>query len=165
LLYQVNFWQYPIRISVAVDEIAKLIDNQPLFLTYLRCLIMQVTMLKAKLHRATVTRSELGYEGSCAIAGDILDLCGIREYEQIQIYNVNNGARFTTYAIRAEAGTGIFSVNGAAARLACPGDLIIVCAYVQLDEQELQNYQPTLVYFDANNQVLRQSNAIPVQAA
>ena len=126
---------------------------------------MQVTMLKAKLHRATVTRSELGYEGSCAIAGDILDLCGIREYEQIQIYNVNNGARFTTYAIRAEAGTGIFSVNGAAARLACPGDLIIVCAYVQLDEQELQNYQPTLVYFDANNQVLRQSHAIPVQAA
>ena len=126
---------------------------------------MQVTMLKAKLHRATVTRSELGYEGSCAIAGDILDLCGIREYEQIQIFNVNNGARFTTYAIRAEAGTGIFSVNGAAARLACPGDLIIVCAYVQLDEQELQNYQPTLVYFDANNQVLRQSNAIPVQAA
>ena len=81
---------------------------------------MQITMLKAKLHRATVTRSELGYEGSCAIDSTILDLSGIKEYEQIQIYNINNGARFTTYAIRAEKGSGIFSVNGAAARLACP---------------------------------------------
>ena len=74
---------------------------------------MQITMLKAKLHRATVTRSELGYEGSCAIDSTILDLSGIKEYEQIQIYNINNGARFTTYAIRAEEGSGIFSVNGA----------------------------------------------------
>ena len=126
---------------------------------------MQITMLKAKLHRATVTRSELGYEGSCAIDGDILDLSGIREYEQIQIYNVNNGARFTTYAIRAEQGSGIFSVNGAAARLACPGDLIIVCAYAQLTDQELLDYQPTLVYFNEKNQVTRCSHAIPVQAA
>lgn len=126
---------------------------------------MQVTMLKAKLHRATVTCSELGYEGSCAIASDILELSGIREYEQIQIYNVNNGARFTTYAIRAEQGSGIFSVNGAAARLACAGDVIIVCAYAVLDEQELQGYQPTLVYFNEKNEVLRCSRAIPIQAA
>lgn len=126
---------------------------------------MQTTMLKAKLHRATVTRSELGYEGSCAIDSNFLELSGIREYEQIQIYNINNGARFTTYAIRAEAGSGIFSVNGAAARLACPGDLIIVCAYASYDQQELENYKPTLVYFNEKNEVIRSSHSIPVQAA
>ncbi len=122
-------------------------------------------MLKAKLHRATVTRSELGYEGSCAIDRNILELSGIREYEQIQIYNINNGARFTTYAIRAEAGSGIFSVNGAAARLACPGDLIIVCAYASYDQQELESYKPTLIYFNEKNEVIRSSHSIPVQAA
>jgi aspartate 1-decarboxylase len=126
---------------------------------------MQITMLKAKLHRATVTHSELGYEGSCAIDGNILDLSGIREYEQIQIYNVNNGARFTTYAIRAEEGSGLFSVNGAAARLACPGDLIIVCAYAILDQKEAEAHKPTLIYFNEKNQVQRTSNSIPVQAA
>ncbi|MCX7097600.1 MAG: aspartate 1-decarboxylase [Methylococcales bacterium] len=126
---------------------------------------MQITMLKAKLHRATVTRSELGYEGSCAIDGAILDLSGIREYEQIQIYNVNNGARFTTYAIRAEDGSGVFSVNGAAARLACPGDLIIVCAYTILDQQEADLHKPTLVYFNEKNQVSRSAFSIPVQAS
>jgi len=122
-------------------------------------------MLKAKLHRATVTHAELGYEGSCAIDGTILDYSGIREYEQIQIYNVNNGERFTTYAIRAEEGSGIFSVNGAAARLACPGDLIIVCAYAELNEEELKSYQPILVYFNEQNEMVRTSHSIPVQAA
>ena len=126
---------------------------------------MQITLLKAKLHRATVTRSELGYEGSCAIDGNVLDLSGIREYEQIQIYNINTGARFTTYAIRAEEGSGIFSVNGAAARLACAGDLIIVCAYCQLSEQEANQHKPTLIYFDEKNQVVRSANSIPTQAA
>ncbi len=126
---------------------------------------MQITMLKAKLHRATVTRSELGYEGSCAIDSAILDLSGIREYEQIQIYNINNGARFTTYAIRAEAGSGIFSVNGAAARLACPGDLIIVCAYAVLNQQEADLHKPTLIYFNQNNEMLRSASSIPVQSA
>lgn len=122
-------------------------------------------MLKAKLHRATVTYSELGYEGSCAIDSDILDRAGIREYEQIQIYNVNNGERFTTYAIKAEAGSRIFSVNGAAARLACPGDVIIVCAYAILDQQELADYKPTLLYFNDNNEVIRSSHIIPIQSA
>lgn len=122
-------------------------------------------MLKAKLHRATVTHAELGYEGSCAIDGNILDFAGIREYEQIQIYNINNGERFTTYAIRAEEGSGIFSVNGAAARRACPGDLIIVCTFAQLDEKELADFKPTLVYFDENNQITHSSHSIPVQAA
>ncbi len=126
---------------------------------------MQITMLKSKLHRATVTRSELGYEGSCAIDSAILDLSGIKEYEQIQIYNVNNGARFTTYAISAEAGSGVFSVNGAAARLACPGDLIIVCAYASFNEQEASEHKPTLIYFNDKNEVIRSSSHIPVQAA
>ncbi len=122
-------------------------------------------MLKAKLHRASVTHAELDYEGSCAIDGKILDFSGIREYEQIQIYNINNGERFTTYAIRAEEGSGIFSINGAAARLACPGDLIIVCAFVHLDEKELASYKPTLVYFDKDNRITHSSHSIPVQAA
>jgi aspartate 1-decarboxylase len=126
---------------------------------------MHLNMLKAKLHRARVTHSELDYEGSCAIDGNILDFSGIREYEQIHIYNINNGERFTTYAIRAEAGTGIFSINGAAARLACPGDLIIICAFASLDEQDLQDYKPTLVYFDGKNQISHSSHAIPVQPA
>ncbi len=126
---------------------------------------MHTTLLKAKLHRVTVTRSELGYEGSCAIDGNLLDLAGIREYEQIQIYNINNGERFTTYAIRADNGSGIISVNGAAARLACPGDVIIICAYVILEQKELANYKPVLVYVNDKNEVLRSASSIPVQAA
>ncbi|HFQ13264.1 MAG TPA: aspartate 1-decarboxylase, partial [Gammaproteobacteria bacterium] len=82
---------------------------------------MLTTMLKAKLHRARVTHSELEYEGSCAIDGRLLEVSGIQEYEQIEIYNVSNGERFTTYAIRAEDGSGIISVNGAAAHRADPG--------------------------------------------
>ena len=126
---------------------------------------MNSTMLKAKLHRASVTHSELDYEGSCAIDGDLLDFSGIREYEQIQIYNVTNGERFTTYAIRAEAGSKIISVNGAAAHRAAVGDRLIICAYCVYSDQELINYKPRLVYLDENNTVMRSSNTIPVQAA
>jgi aspartate 1-decarboxylase len=126
---------------------------------------MQTIMLKAKLHRARVTQSELEYEGSCAIDGLLLDRSGIREYEQIHIYNVNNGERFTTYAIRAEEGSGIVSVNGAAARLAAVGDIVIICAYVGLNQNELLNYQPNLVYVNERNQIVRTSHTIPVQAA
>lgn len=126
---------------------------------------MLTTMLKSKLHRASVTHSELGYEGSCAIDGKILDYAGIREYEQIQIYNINTGGRFTTYAIRAEDGSGIFSVNGAAARLACQGDLIIVCSFATFDEKELEHYKPTLVYFNEKNEITHANHSIPVQLA
>ncbi len=126
---------------------------------------MNTTMLKAKLHRACVTHSELDYEGSCAIDGDLLDFSGIREYEQIQIYNLSNGERFTTYAIRAEAGSKIISVNGAAAHKAAVGDRVIICAYCAYTDQELINYKPRLVYLDENNNITRSSNAIPVQAA
>lgn len=126
---------------------------------------MQSVMLKAKLHRARVTHAELEYEGSCAIDGNLLELSGIREYEQIHIYNVTNGERFLTYAIRAEAGSGIISVNGAAAHKASPGDIVIICAYVGLNQQELLSYKPTLLYMGKNNEVTRSANAIPVQVA
>ncbi len=126
---------------------------------------MQCTMLKCKLHRATVTHAELEYEGSCAIDADLLRVAGLREYEQIQIYNVSNGERFTTYAIRAEAGSGTISINGAAAHKASPGDIVIICAYAQLDEQELARFKPTLVYVDGDNRVRDTRHAIPVQAA
>lgn len=126
---------------------------------------MHTMMLKAKLHRVRVTHSELEYEGSCAIDGKLLDEAGIREYEQIHIYNVNNGGRFTTYAIRAEDGSGVISVNGAAARLAASGDILIICAYIGLSQHELLNYHPVLVYVDEKNRITRTSHSIPVQAA
>ncbi|MEN8167557.1 MAG: aspartate 1-decarboxylase [Pseudomonadota bacterium] len=126
---------------------------------------MQLTVLKCKLHRACVTHSELDYEGSCAIDSDLLRLAGIREYEQIQIYNVANGERFTTYAISAEAGSRVISVNGAAAHKASPGDRVIICAYAGLDERELERFKPNLVYLNAQNQVSRTGDSIPIQAA
>lgn len=126
---------------------------------------MQRTMLKSKLHRATVTHSELHYEGSCAIDETLLDAANIDEFEQIQIYNVTNGERFTTYAIRAARGSGIISVNGAAAHKADPGDLVIIATYAVYNELELARYAPELVYVDADNRIMDTRHAIPVQAA
>ncbi|MDH5516594.1 MAG: aspartate 1-decarboxylase [Gammaproteobacteria bacterium] len=126
---------------------------------------MQLTLLKAKLHHARVTHSELEYEGSCAIDSDLLDATGIREYEQIHIYNLANGERFVTYAIRAEAGSGVISVNGAAAHKAAPTDRIIIASYGQLAEQDVASFEPTLVYLDEKNQIKRTGHAIPIQAA
>tara|TARA_B100000780_G_scaffold225345_1_gene164447 strand:- start:323 stop:703 length:381 start_codon:yes stop_codon:yes gene_type:complete len=126
---------------------------------------MQLTLLKTKLHRACVTHSELEYEGSCAIDSDLLKVAGIHEYEQIQIYNVTNGERFTTYAIKAEAGSRIVSVNGAAAHKAAPSDRIIICAYANIDEIEVATYKPTLVYLDEKNVITQTRHSIPVQAA
>jgi len=126
---------------------------------------MQRTLLKAKLHHAYVTHSELEYEGSCAIDGHLLESAGILEYEQIEIYNTNNGERFSTYAIRAEDHSGIISVNGAAAHKADPGDRIIICSYARLEEKELPGFKPQLVYLDEGNQIKHMRNAIPVQVA
>lgn len=126
---------------------------------------MQTLMLKAKLHRACVTHCELDYEGSCAIDSELLERSGILEYEQIQIYDIANGERFTTYAIRAEAGSRIISINGAAAHKANVGDRIIICAYGSYDEAEVLKHNPKLVYLDENNQITRTGNAIPTQAA
>ena len=126
---------------------------------------MQLTLLKCKLHRACVTHAEVGYEGSCAIDEELLRLAGIREYEQIQIYNVTNGERFTTYAIRAAAGSRVISVNGAAAHRAAPGDRVIICAYAGMSEQEARLFRPALVYLDEANRVTRTGESIPAQAA
>ncbi|WP_372748620.1 aspartate 1-decarboxylase [Litorivivens sp.] len=126
---------------------------------------MQSTMLKAKLHKAVVTHAVLNYEGSCAIDGKLLDLAGLREYEQIDIYNVTNGERFTTYIIRGEDNSGIISINGAAAHKAGVGDTIIICAYGSYSEAELINFKPRLIYMNPDNTVSHSSNAIPVQVA
>jgi aspartate 1-decarboxylase len=126
---------------------------------------MQRTMLKSKLHRVTTTHSELHYEGSCAIDDNLLDAANIIENEQIDIWNVNNGERFTTYAIRAERGSGIISVNGSAARRAAPGDLLIIASFALYDEAELADLHPSLVYVDAQNRIVRTSNVIAVQTA
>jgi aspartate 1-decarboxylase len=124
---------------------------------------MQHMMLKTKLHRARVTHAELEYEGSCAIDSDLLEAAGIHEYEQIHIYNINNGQRFTTYAIRAEAGSGTISINGAAARKASVNDLVIICAYVAVPQEALAEYKPTLIYVDHDNRIIRRSHKIPLQ--
>jgi len=126
---------------------------------------MQRTMLQAKLHRVRVTQSELHYEGSCAIDDDLLDAAGIKEYQAIDIYNVTNGERFSTYAIRAERGSRTISVNGAAAHKADTGDILIIATFSIYSELELQKYHPTLVYVDENNRITSKRDNIPVQAA
>lgn len=126
---------------------------------------MQVTMLKGKLHMARVTQAELWYDGSCAIDKDLVELAGLREFEQIDIYNVDNGERFTTYVILAEAGSRTISMNGAAARKVQVGDRVIIAAYGQLTEAEAEVFTPNLVYLGDRNQVERTSHAIPVQVA
>jgi aspartate 1-decarboxylase len=122
-------------------------------------------MLKSKLHRVTTTHSELHYEGSCAIDENLLDAANILENEQIDIWNVNNGERFTTYAIRAERGSGIISVNGSAARRAAAGDLLIIASFAAYDEIELAKHLPALIYVDEKNRIVRTGNSIPLQAA
>ncbi len=126
---------------------------------------MRRQILKSKLHRVTVTHSELDYEGSVAIDGRLLDAADIREYERIEVYNLKNGERFSTYAIRAVEGSGIISVNGAAAHKANPGDIVIICAYAELEEKELATFKPRLVYVDAHNRITHTRNSIPVQVA
>lgn len=126
---------------------------------------MHITLLKGKLHMAKVTQAELWYDGSCAIDADLVKLAGLREFEQIEIYNVDNGERFSTYIILAEAGSRTISMNGAAARKVQVGDRVIIAAYAQLDEKEAEKFKPRLVYLDKENNVERTSNAIPVQVA
>lgn len=114
---------------------------------------------------ACVTQAELWYDGSCAIDSELIKLAGLREFEQIDIYNVSNGERFTTYVIQAEAGSRTISLNGAAARKAQIGDRIIIAAYGQMSEEEAQSFKPSLVYLNEDNSIDRVKNSIPVQAA
>lgn len=123
------------------------------------------TLLKSKIHRVAVTDCELHYEGSCAIDEDLLDAANLAENEQVHIWNINNGERFVTYAIRGERGTGIISVNGSAARRASVGDLIIIAAFASMSEQEADQFQPTLVYVDGQNRITHTNRSIPKQAA
>lgn len=122
-------------------------------------------MLKSKLHRAHVTHSELHYEGSCAIDEALLEAANILEFEKIAIYNITNGERFSTYAIKAERHSGIISTNGAAAHKAKPGDLVIIATYAQYSALELETYQPDLVYVDEQNAIEELKSKIPAQAA
>jgi aspartate 1-decarboxylase len=108
-------------------------------------------MLQAKLHRARVTHADLHYEGSCGIDQSLLELSGIREFQHLEIYNINNGERFTTYAISAPRGSAQISLNGAAARKASVGDLLILCAYSSYSEAELASYKPVIVLLDEHN--------------
>ncbi|MGK0266458.1 MAG: aspartate 1-decarboxylase [Maricaulis sp.] len=120
---------------------------------------MRLTMLKCKLHRATVTQADLHYEGSISIDSDLLDAAGILPYEQVDVLNINNGARFTTYAIEAPRGSRMFGINGAAARLAQIGDRIIVVAYAGMDAAEARQHDPVVVLFDEHNQVVAKPEA------
>jgi len=109
-------------------------------------------MLQAKLHRVRVTEADLDYEGSCGIDRALLDASGLRPNQYIELYNINNGERFSTYIIEAPPGSGTISLNGAAARKAMVGDLLIICAYSQYTEAELVNHRPLVVLVDERNQ-------------
>ncbi len=111
------------------------------------------TLLKSKIHRASVTHCELHYEGSCGIDEDLMDAANLCENEQIHVWNINNGERFVTYAIKAPRGSGIFSLNGSAARRAAVGDLIIIAAFGLVTEAEVAGHAPKLVFMDEANRV------------
>lgn len=114
---------------------------------------MLLTVLKAKIHRAIVTQTDLHYEGSITVDTNLLAESGILPFEQVDVLNVNNGARFTTYAIEGARGTGVIGINGAAARLAQPGDQVIICAYGQLPSEMARNYKPTVLTMNADNSI------------
>lgn len=114
---------------------------------------MQRIMLRAKIHRATVTQCDLHYEGSCGIDEDLLDAADIREFEKIELYNVQNGERFSTYAIRGRRGSGEIALNGAAARRAHLGDLLIICTYAPMSEAEIATYAPKVIFVDEQNRI------------
>ena len=111
------------------------------------------TMLKCKIHRATVTEAVLHYEGSITIDETLMEAAGLIEYEQVHIYNIDNGNRFSTYVIRGERDSGVICVNGAAARKVSKGDLLIIANYAAYDEKELAEFRPTLVYVDEKNRI------------
>ena len=121
-------------------------------------------LLKSKIHRATVSHCELHYEGSCAIDEDLLDAADIRENEQVHIWNIANGERFVTYAIRGERGSGIVSLNGSAARRAAVGDLIIIAAFGMVADDEAGRHVPRLVFVDAANRQTGLRQRVAVQA-
>lgn len=119
---------------------------------------MTITMLKAKIHRATVTQAELDYVGSITVDMDLLEQAGILEYEKVQIVDVNNGSRFETYTIAGERGSGVMCLNGAAARMVQTGDKIILMAYAQVTPEEASELRPTVLFVDKKNKVTKVTN-------
>ncbi|HEX4027984.1 MAG TPA: aspartate 1-decarboxylase [Rhizomicrobium sp.] len=115
---------------------------------------MQLTLLKGKIHRAAVTQCDLNYEGSISLDATLMERAGILPHEQVDVLNINNGQRFTTYAIPAPPGSGTIGVNGAAARLAQKGDLVIIVAYARMEEAQARSFQPRVVLVDAANRPL-----------
>ena len=124
---------------------------------------MNKTLLKSKLHRINVTQVELDYEGSCAVDKDFLEAAGMQEYERVDVYNISNGERFSTYLILAESGSKTLSVNGAAAHKVSIDDVVIICTYGSYDKDEARSHHPTLVYFDKENNIIDIKNSIPEQ--
>jgi aspartate 1-decarboxylase len=114
---------------------------------------MNRVMLRAKLHRATVTEADLHYEGSCGIDEDLMDAADMREFEHIDLYNINNGERFSTYIIKAARGSGALSLNGAAARKAHVGDLLIICTYAPMSEEAAAAHKPRVVLLGEGNRI------------
>ena len=119
---------------------------------------MTITMLKAKIHRATVTQAELDYVGSITVDMDLLEQAGILEYEKVQIVDVNNGSRFETYTIAGERGSGVMCLNGAAARMVQTGDKIILMADAQVTPEEASELRPTVLFVDEKNKVTKVTN-------
>lgn len=114
---------------------------------------MLLTLLKSKLHRATVTEADLEYEGSVGIDSDLLEAAGILPHERVEIYDITNGARLATYAIPLPSGTRSIQINGAAARLIAPGDRVIICAYAQMEELAAKTFTPTVILLDEGNRI------------
>lgn len=119
---------------------------------------MTISMLKAKIHRATVTQAALDYVGSITVDQKLLEESGILEYEKVQIVDVNNGSRFETYTIAGEAGSGVICLNGAAARMVSTGDKVIIMAYADVTPEEAKQMKPTVLFVDEKNQVTRKTN-------
>lgn len=119
---------------------------------------MILTMLKAKIHRAAVTESNLNYVGSITIDRDLMDAAGILEYEQVSVVDIDNGSRLETYVIEGERGSGVICLNGAAARLVHSGDKVIIIAYCQIDSSEAQGHNPVIVFVDEKNKIAEINN-------
>ncbi len=116
---------------------------------------MIIEVLKSKIHGARVTRTDIDYEGSLGIPEDMIEACGLYVNEKIDVYNVSNGERFSTYVIKEPAGSGNFFVNGAAAHKAKKGDKIIVASYAHIDEKEIKTHKPSVIRLDENNRIVR----------
>ena len=115
---------------------------------------MRRRMMKSKIHRATVTDANLNYVGSITIDRELMDLADLHEYEQVAVVDIDNGARFETYVIDGESGSGTICLNGAAARLVQPGDKIIIISYADYEQSELDGFEPTIIHVDTSNQPL-----------